>query len=58
MLGGLTLAGEDVDGHSLVRQAEVTEEDPNLEAVRRGAVVVELHDRFKRAARRKREALG
>ena len=43
MLGRLTLAGEDVDGHPLVGQPEVREEDANLEAVRRG-------DRSRRAS--------
>jgi hypothetical protein len=41
VVGGLGLAGEDVDWDALVQQVELREQHPHLEAVRRGGVVVE-----------------
>ena len=48
---GLRVAGEDVDRDALVRDPELREQHPDLEAVGRGREVVESdHERVKRAA--------
>jgi hypothetical protein len=43
VLGRAGLAGEEVDGHGLVLDAELAKRDARLEGVARRRVVVELH---------------
>src|SRR6478735_12170701 len=50
VLGPARLTGEEIDGHALVVEAQVGEQDAHLQAVRGRRVVVEDHSVFRRCA--------